>query len=523
MPRTNEPTTMQDVQEAMSPQSIVDKIVMMLTNPRAARQLMRYSNGTTGAPTLMFKPQNDFTFDYTNVVTDAQIPAREVMFILRKDPVIPLIFFYWNPNPAAPLTWSYQWYANNYLFRNGPSQSLFFIPCGQTDLEPYSAHSVVPATWQPHGPVLYPLRSKLNPHRWMWVDANDPTNTIQSITFTTFNGIGLATPVAVGQFINIKLYAWNGVEEELFDDQIITAGQGSVTNWAPSGGAYIRVEVFNSDPANTVSHLKVVITDTCSCWSHMPINNINNIAESLSAERVITATLKVTNASSPGFAAGMIYAADVFNGQPWTSLNKGSAQIGTLDTVETRPASKGYYGFCRVEMDDDFQMLRNMSINALSNQRENSQQIFGDLDQDAPYKIVSFILPPPGTFPTDRFLNIELTSVLEGMGNTDLVEPEYPIATPEQWQAALYIFSSIPTNYENPTHWRDILAAIGKVGSVVTPPVAEFLRGVEAGPPMMVMLAQALGNFGLPLLQKGFQALKGLKRKKQQQGMVQNI
>lgn len=503
----DEPTTAEEIALLSRPQTKVDEIVMMLANPRQARSMVRFSDEGTGAPTLLFKPQNDFTYDYTTATVDKQIPAREEMFVLRKDAVVPLIYF--NCNTAAS-AWLYEWFSREY------NSNIFPIGGGQNYIEPYNAHDAGVAGFAPHGSVLPAFKTRHNSHRYIWVDG---ANSLSTITILPADNAGTNIPVPAGQNLVVKIFQWDFAQDEFVGSVYIPAAATTASWTVPSGGGYFRLEVFYTEmvaptPGTSVQSVLIRSGGTCACWSHPAINNLNNIAESVSSERVLTSTLKVTNASSPGFAAGMIYEADVYNGQPWTTLSQGSAQIGALDSVQTRPAAKGYYGFCRVENLDDFDMRRQMSVNGMANQGVNSQEIYGDLDHDAPYKVVSFILPPPGNFPSDRFLNIELTVVLEAMGNTDLVEPEFPDSSPEQWEAALYIFSSLPSGYENPTHWRDILAAIGKVGAAVTPEVANALRQITTGHPLLVAAAQFGGNVSLPILQKGFEALQTLKRKK---------
>lgn len=492
-----------EVVESLNPQSVVDDIVMMLANPRDADRKVRYADSGTGAPTLIFQPQKDFTIDYTSASADQQIPSREQMFILRRDPVVPLIYFFQN---TAGQTWTYNWRSIHNF------DDLMDAPYGSSDLQPYDGTIAPAATCQPHGSNLVAFKTKRNSNRYMWCDRFNGSGVFNVFTY---NNAGVPTPMPAGKTMSLQLLQWDGQQDVIVDHQLIAPASQAAVLTPPNRGGYFRIKVMNGDDSGAITFVKVNSTGTSACWAHPPINNLNNVAESVSSERVLTSTLKVTNASAPAFAAGLIYEADVYNGQPWQTLDEGSNQIGGLDTVKTRPASNGYYGFPRIENVDDLDMVTNMSVNARANQGANSQQISGDLDQDSPYKVVTFILPPPGaTFPSDRFLNVELTTVLEAMGNTDLVQPERPRATPDQWTAALLIFSSIPSGYENPTHWRDILAAIGKVGSTVTPAVATFLRGIQSGPPMLVGAAQALGQFGLPLLNEGFKALQSLKKKK---------
>lgn len=488
--------------EALKPETIVDDIVQMLANPRQTRRMVRYASVGTGAPTLLFKPQNDFTLDYTAAVTDKQIPSREVMFILRRDPVCPLIYFQNNPSNLA---WSYEWYSRE----NNNAQ--FPVGLGNNKLQVYNAHDTGVAGFSPHGTVEPAFKASSTPDRYIWVDHQGGTGII---FVQAADGAGAPVNVPAGKLVYFKVYQWDGSQDKYVGQQTIAAGTSGTNFSVPERGGYMRVEFFNGDDTGVIENCLVTSSGSCSTWCHPSINNVNNIAESISSERVITSTIKISNASAPGFAAGMIYEADVYNGQPWQTLDRGSQQVGALDSVQTRVAKNGYYGFCRVEGEDDFVMARNMSVCALANQGSNSQEIYADLDDDSPYKVVVFILPPPGTFPSDRFLNIELTTVIEAMGNTDLVEPEAPVATPAQWAAALLIFASIPSGYENPTHWRDILAAIGKVGTAVTPRIAEFLRGIQDGHPLVVAAAQAGGNFVLPLVNEGFKGLQALKRKK---------
>lgn len=502
----SEPTSNDDIAVLSRPETKVDEIVMMLANPRQARQMIRFSDEGTGAPTLLFKPQNDFTYDYTTASVDKQIPAREEMFVLRKDAVVPLIYFNCN---TAGTAWLYEWYSREY------NANYFPIGGGPNYIEPYDAHDAAGTNFRPHGSVEPAFKTKHNSHRYIWVDG---FNNLSTITVLPGSNTGANIVVPAGQALAVKIFKWDFAQDEYVGNIYIAAG-AATGSWTVSSGGYYRLEVFYTEIATptlgtSIQSVLVRSGGTCATFCHPAINNLNNIAESVSSERVLTSTLKVTNASSPGFAAGMIYEADVYNGQPWTTLNQGSAQVGGLDSLQTRPANKGYYGFCRVENMDDFDMRRQMSINGLANDGVNSQEIYGDLDHDAPYKVVVFILPPPGNFPSDRFLNIELTTVIEAMGNTDLVEPEYPDTSPEQWEAALLVFSSIPSGYENPTHWRDILAAIGKVGATVTPAVAEQLRTITTGHPLLVALAQFGGNVSLPIIEKGFQALQKLKRRK---------
>lgn len=502
----SEPTSNEDLAVLSRPETKVDEIVMMLANPRQARQMVRFSDEGTGAPTLLFKPQNDFTYDYTTATVDKQIPAREAMFVLRKDAVVPLI--YYDANTAAA-TWTYAWRNQRTQTVNNP------VTGGLNYIEPYCGNSI--GAFSPHGSVLPAFKTKHNSHRYMWVDGT--SGGASNIGFETRNNAGAAVNVPAGEAVVVKIYKWDFAQDSYVGTVYIAAGASTGNFPITTTGGYYRVEMYYSElvaptPGTSVQNFWVGSSGTTACFCHPPINNLNNIAESVSAERVLTSSIKISNASSPGFAAGMIYEADVYNGQPWTTLSQGSAQVGRLDSLQTRPAAKGYYGFCRVENLDDFDMRRQMSINGLVNEAVNSQEIYGDLDHDAPYKVVVFILPPPGTFPSDRFLNVELTTVLEAMGNTDLVEPEYPDASPEQWEAALIVFSSIPSGYENPTHWRDILAAIGKVGATVTPALAEQLRTITTGHPLLVALAQFGGNVSLPLIEKGFQALQKLKKRK---------
>lgn len=502
-----EPVNSDDIAVLSKPTGTVDDIVLMLANPRQSRKMVRFASAGSGAPTLLLKPSNDFTYDYTSAVNDKQIPAREAMFVLRRDSVVPLIYFQCN---TAGLAWAYDWYSpatNNINFGIGP---------GNNYINPYNAHDVGGAGFSPHGSVEAAMKSKRSPHRYIFVDRSGGSG---ALLVTTADDTGSPVNVPAATAIIVKMYQWNGVEDILVSTTVIPAGSQTALIAAPDRGGYLRLEVFNSDiaaptPGTSVQNIQVHAAGTCGCWGHTSINNINNIAESLSAVRCLTSTLKVSNASSPGFAAGMVYEADVFNGQSWQTLDQGSQAVGGLDTVQTRPAAKGAYDFCRVENLDDFDMSPQMSVNSLTNQGANSQQVFGDLDQDSPYKVIVFILPPPGNFPTDRFLNIELTSVIEGMGNTDLIEPEYPEASPEQWEAALLLFMSMPSGYENPTHWRDILAAIGKVGATVSPKIAEFLRSVQTGHPLVVAASQFGGNVFYPALTEGFKALQTLKRKK---------
>lgn len=504
-----EPVTEGEIEVLARPQSKVDEIVMMLANPRQARQMVRFSDSGTGAPTLLFKAQSDFTYDYTSASAEnKQLPSRETMFVCRRDAVVPLI--YYNAN-AANAGWAYEWICQE------SGTAVFPITSGQNYIEPRYSHPSL--AYAPHGQKLPAFKTKRNSHRYMWVDGC-AANPASILAFLPTDAAGVNIPVPAGTNIVVKIYKWDGHQDELVGTVYMPATTVRSTFGILTDGGYYRVEAFYTEmvaptPGTSIQGMGVSCSGTTANFCHISINNLDNIATSVSAERVLTSTLKVSNASAPGFAAGMIYDADVFNGQPWTTLSKGSAQIGELDTVQTRPAGKGWYGFARLENLDDLDMRTQMSVNGLLNDGVASEEIYGDLDQDAPYKVAAFILPPPGAnFPSDRFLNIETTTVIEAMGNTDLVEPEYPDTSPEQWEAALLIFASIPSGYENPTHWRDILAAIGKVGATVTPVIAEHLRGITTGHPLLVAAAQFGGNISLPLFTKGFEALQKLKRKK---------
>jgi len=491
----------------------VDKILNMLVNPRECRDLIRYNNGTNGAPTLMYKPQNDFTYDYTTVASSAsqQIPGNEAFFVLRKDVVCPLIFF--NANPAVG-TWIYNW-------RDISTKTIQFLtPTGFTTcLSPYWGNSDPAATFVPHGAILPAFRSKKSPYRYMWADhwtRAAPSSADGVFVITTVNAADAATNVVTGYFVN--LYEWDGTQDRYVSTTSVAIGTSAANITIPNRGGYFRIEALNQDTGLAGCH--VSSSGTVPVFAHVSVDNLSQIQSTVTAERLLTVAMKITNASADGFRAGMLYSADVYNGQVWQSLNLGSIQVGALLSVRTRPARNGFYGFPRIEIDDDFEMVNQLAnYTNLLNRGDFDGEVYADLDQDTPYKVVSFIIPPPGTFPTDRFFNVELTSIIEGMGNTDLIAPQFGDATPQQWQAAVLLMSSIPSDYENITHWRDILAAIGKVGEVVTPALATQLRTQPNA------VAQFLGNVVAPVVQAGFSSLKGLKRKKKNppMGMIQQV
>lgn len=442
--------------------------------------------------------------DWEPATTAQQINQTDMMCFLFANPLRACVFFVHN---SAGANYKYDCYPIT-----NPSSTNFAMAQGQTVqtyfLYALASPTVIAPSITPHGPVLYPGYDDAG-NTYLWVD-NSPaggSNTME---------VDLVPPATTTNG-SITWWYWNGKSATPWETQVFVTGlHPHRPTTLPPGGAYMFVTVSNfAEPTST--SFAIAIRGSRGCWAHRPIPDIQTLAGQdpvsymayVNGIRVNAASIKAQNNSQELDKNGNLISVTVASGIPWSNIATGSATLSNLQNYRERTNARGYYGVLLPDSDEDisdfFDDIAPWYVGNTPSANGPVQTSF-PLAERRPYKAVGINAP----LNSGRTFSFDITHCIEYLTNWRLQSRDHPRTSEESLIAAIVIASTMETDYENPTHWQDILASIGKYGSrIVGYQIdAPVLDTISKFHPALTLARQIGKNVVLPLQQRGFEMLE---------------
>lgn len=367
---------------------------------------------------------------------DTCIPASDMMAFVFGNPLRAFIMFEHNP------TGQNHQYALQNLLGTGTS---FTLPLfNNTQIIPRYATPLTAYT--PHGDILFPCHDEAG-NEYVWVD-NGTAAGANSLDVTL--NVGPAGTAGM-----VTWYRLDGKHAVLHDQTQFAAAQALYTSRPPVGGAYMFVRVYTGDA--TVTSCSVKTNCNQGSWGHHPVSDINTLMTNAFGIRVNSASCKVQNNASPLNRNGDFACVTVSKSLPWSNIASGQNTLTLLQNYRDRPADNGYYGVILPDSDEDVSEFYD-DIAAGSNRGSTINQFSYPASERRPYKAIGITVP----IAAGRSFTFDVTHTIEYITNNKLVGQGTSEISEDSVKAAIVIASTMETDYENPTHWKNIVATIGK-------------------------------------------------------------
>lgn len=442
----------------------------------------------------------DVGTDWATATQTQAIPASDMMAFAFANPLRSFVYYIHN---FANDAYNYIAIPNNNL-ANWP------LPIGNT-VQSYflgaSADPLLP-NFQPHGDYLAAGHDAAG-NTYLWVD-NSPLGSGNMTVTLDINPGG-----SVGA---VSWWYWNGKSATLLETQLFT-GASAIYNATtiPAGGAYLFVRVSNTI-GSPVTSFTLSVNGSHGVWAHRSIPQLVEYLTvavddvyRVSGIRVNACAFKAQNDSQEIEKNGNLISVTVASKIPWSNIAAGTSYLSNLQNYRERSNNNGYYGVLLPDSDDDISEFFDDVIP--STQGTNTVASF-PLIERRPYKALGITAP----IATGRNFLFDVTHCIEYLTNWQIQSLDNPRTSEESLTAAIVLASTMETDYENPTHWRDVIASIGKfgenlVGFQLEGPFSGVLDTISKFHPAMT-LARVLGkNVVLPAQKGLFQEMQRVNKK----------
>jgi len=418
-------------------QSDVGKILRAIFLPKIYGDGFRLASEGAGMKSAAANMSVNYTStNWDTAVANNQIPAQDVMGFLMGNALRAFILFDHNPT-GAQFTYALQNLAG--------SGGVFTLPLF-TNTEIIPRYALATSAFRPHGDILFPGYDEAG-KCYIWVDNG-------TITGVNSLDVDLNAGPATTQGM-ITWWRWDGKHSILHDQTQFAIGQQTYTSRPPVGGAYMYATVSNSDP--NVSSCQVTVNCSQGCWGHHPVSDITTLMTNAFGIRVNSASVKVQNNASALNKNGDFTTVTVSKSLPWCNIASGTDTLSLLQNYRDRPADNGYYGVILPDSDEDISEFYD-DIAAAANRGSSINQFAFPLSERRPYKAIGVTVP----IAAGRSFTWDVTHTIEYITNNKLVGQDTSSFSEDSLKAAIVVASTMETDYENPSHWKEIVATIGK-------------------------------------------------------------
>lgn len=418
-------------------QSDVGRILRALFLPKIYGDEFRLASEGAG----MKSAAADMSVNYSSgswdaATADNQIPAQDCMGFLMGNALRAFILFEHNPTGQV----------FTYVLQNclGTGSSFALPLYNNTQIVPRYASGT--SAYLPHGPILFPGYDEAGNY-YEWADNGTALGT-NSLDVNLNVGAAVTTGL-------VTWWRWDGKHAVLHDSQNFAVGQQLYTSRPPVGGAYMFVKVYNGD--STVTSCTVTINCSQGSWGHHPVSDITTLMTNAFGIRVNSASVKVQNNASALNRNGDFTTVTVSKSLPWCQIASGADNLSNLQNYRDRVADNGYYGVILPDSDEDVSEFYD-DICAASGRASTINQFAYPLSERRPYKAIGLTVPVAA----GRSFTWDVTHTIEYITNNKLVGQGTSTVSEDSVKAAIVIASTMETDYENPTHWKEIVATIGK-------------------------------------------------------------
>lgn len=485
-------------------ESDVSKILKALFLPKLYGDNFRLASEGAGirSATGNLSQVIDVSTDWAAANTTAQIPASDMIAFLFGNTLRSFVYFYHNSTGAS--------YA--YLAQDEAGNTSWDIQ-PHCDIQPQfvRANSTnAPGNISPHGQILYAGKD-FQGNSYLWVD-NSPLAGSTANLRVTFTAVP-----AVNNAISIVWYVWNGKMAvpvywtRRLASQTFDCDQTTI----PVGGAYMFVKVctmFAGTPVS-VPTFSVSVIGNRGCWAHVAIPSMYEYANGddvprVNAIRVNAAAVKAQNNSTEIDKNGNLISCTVASGIPWTNFATSVSALSNLQNYRERSNAKGYYGMLLPDTDEDISSFFDDVVPYYNAANYDVQTTF-PLTERRPYKAVGISAPVAA----GRSFLFDVTHAIEYLTNWEIQAIDNPLYSEDSITAAIIVAATMETDYENPSHWQDIVNTIGRYGERVINmqldgPLSGVMDAISKFHPAMT-LARMLGkNVVLPAQRGLFQEMK---------------
>lgn len=402
---------------------------------------LRYNNDASSQPTACKTLTQDFKLNWNDATTSKVLPSTDTMVFVFRHPTRAVIT-YDNNASSQPFAYAVYDYAGT------TSQ---YVPPGCINFPFNSGPARSTTGYAPHGPVLYPALE--DGRVGYWCDS-DGSGKYSSLMVTAE---GDTSALLTG---SVSFWFWSGAawilqETVSMENGVATYG-GPVT---PKGGAYSHVTI--STPVNcsaTQFNLQIQTggVDGPSVWCHHPVSNLDQLLPIMQGARVLAASVDWENFGSDLEESGKVVAVGVAAGQNWTKIGTSQSALTQLSGYKPGLAKKGYYGFLRIDDEQDLVFRQDVGTGALP---DSQPYAYFPLRERSSYLAISMSIAST----TSRDTSITVTHSLEYLTNSKIQETRPPYVpgisgyTYTEWSVAIQKLSELPQHHESKVSWRKIV------------------------------------------------------------------
>lgn len=439
---------MEDLQRRIeSDKSDVGKLLRALFLPKQYGNNLRFASEGAGVESACSNLSQTIEVgpDWSIANQTQQIGASDMMAFLFANPLRAFVYFIHNAasNPYAYIALNTNYTTVYAVTEKGLTVQANFL----------AANSTLP--FAPHGQYLLAGHDDAN-NTYLWVDQSPLAGSTATmrVTFT----VAPATVTVI-----ISWWVWNGKNAVLWASINSTIGQTAYNCPIPppTGGAYMFVRVTNLAD-NAVTTFTVLVVGNKGVWAHLPIADIAPLIAvdgkfTVSGIRVNAAAFRAQNSSQEIGKNGNLVSVTVANCIPWCSIASGTSSLSNLQNYRERSNAKGYYGVILPDSDEDVSDFFDDIIPAYDG---NGPQVSYPLTDRRPYKALGITAP----ILDGRNFVFDVTHCIEYLTNWKIQTVDNPSTSEESLKAAIVVASTMETDYENPTHWENIMGTIGQYG-----------------------------------------------------------
>jgi hypothetical protein len=396
---------------------------------------LRYNDGVAAQSTAAQTLTQDINLNWGTAVTDRAIPASNMQVFLFRDPLRSLIYYDHNVSRQT----------FRYLIRSTADGQEFYPVSGpNTGFWVPGGRATADGTYQPHGPVLYPVNCGGVPGYWCDYDGEHRSHLEIDLDD--------ATTVAGGV---INWFFWTGQQWSLWQSRAMFNGAqvyGMTIN-PPPGGAYMAVSISFPDgtSATQIEGYRLVCDGTGpAVWCHRACPGIDDTLPVVQNYRCVAAAMKWLNESATLDESGRVIAATVPPGIPWSNIAGGFDSLNVINGYRVAQAKKGYYGFTR-PTEHGLEWSDNIVRSAVKGSTATNQ--WSDFMPADPYLTVCMAVSKADA----RDTSVTVTHMIEFMSVNRGQEIRLPEFSEQAWTHAIARLARAINHYHAEVQPEDIL------------------------------------------------------------------
>jgi hypothetical protein len=350
-------------------------------------------------------------------------------------------------------------------------QSMVLDPNWALNEETNAALPGINFTWAPHGPVLF--AGVFNGIKGIYMDAKGP-DAQSTFRIASIENGGVCNSGSV----QVELLRYSAGNWTAVNAAKALPTQSTIFNVAIDKSGYYAVRVNNQDDMErTFSVLEYTSGALGSSWAHKTVNQLypNNV-QNMSDYRCLAVNVHLRNVANELTKMGSLVAAQVSGREDWLdtyALAQNPGYFDYLFSVQQErdfELAKGYYGFIKPSSEHSLDFKNEVLVGL------GQQVTYTAFRLDDPDDYLAVVASASTQGAGD--LQVKMWHALEYKTRNTWADVRLGTVTPNSYQQAIQVVSTMQQHYENPTHdlqlWKRIFGTVGSVAKYTGPLLSVF-------------------------------------------------